>query len=108
MDNSGSLICREEPKRVEEGQPVVEAGSQPVVEAGQLFSFEASSAAAAAAAATGGAAYLGIERIALPAFLFRSRCTAGLVAARLRPSGSPKRRGRPWQPASSQPHRTSV
>ena len=104
MDNSGSLICREEPKRVEEGQPVVGAGSQPEVEAGQLFSFEASSAAAAAAA--GGAAYLGIERIALPAFLFRSRCTAGLVAARLRPSGSPNRRGRPWQPASSQPHRT--
>ena len=66
MDNSGSLICREEPKRVEEGQPVVEAGSQPVVEAGQLFSFEASSAAAA----TGGAAYLELKELPCPLFYF--------------------------------------
>ena len=58
MENSGSLICREEPKRVEEGQPVVEAGRQPVVESGRQPVVGAGRQSEVEAASSGSSSFL--------------------------------------------------
>ena len=64
MDNSGSLICREEPKRVEEGQPVVEAGRQPVVESGRQPVVGAGRQSEVEAASSGSSSFL-LKRLLL-------------------------------------------
>lgn len=64
MENSGSLICREEPKRVEEGQPVVEAGRQPVVESGRQPVVGAGRQSEVEAASSGSSSFL-LKRLLL-------------------------------------------
>ena len=64
MENSGSLICREEPKRVEEGQPVVEAGRQPVVESGRQPEVGAGRQSEVEAASSGSSSFL-LKRLLL-------------------------------------------